>query len=349
MKINYFTGLRNLEPKSMQIYKSHLLAEINNLDPSFTYSEYAMKHYELNIHRFHFDRMFNRFITLQFAARFHYGKINHVLDHTYACAVNLLPRNVKNIVTVHDLFLLKGKINLFRMFSVPGIKKADKIIAESESTKKELIKLLHISENKIEVIYNGVDKTIFKTISAEGKFPELVNNTVLLNVANHEDRKNTITIVKILKELLKLFPNLILVRVGNESIKTTRMIKELHLENKVYYYQNIDTNHLVALYNLASIFVFPSLKEGFGLPVLEAMACSCPVITSNIYSLPEVAGNAAILVNPLDEQEIMIATKKVLSDKKLRKKMMARGLEQAGRFSWEKTAEKTLKLYREII
>jgi len=121
-------------------------------------------------------------------------------------------------------------------------------------------------------------------------------------------------------------------------------VRDLKIEDKVIFLNYLPAEDLPCLYNKAICFVYPSLYEGFGLPPLEAMACGCPVITSNISSLPEVVGDAAILVNPYKVDEIAVALKKILTNEILRQELRKRGLVQAQKFSWGKTSEQILKI-----
>jgi alpha-1,3-rhamnosyl/mannosyltransferase len=127
-----------------------------------------------------------------------------------------------------------------------------------------------------------------------------------------------------------------------------RLTEELGLKDQVLFIGPVADPDLPALYSGASLFVFPSLYEGFGLPVVEAMACSLPVICSNVSSLPEVAGEAALLVDPLDVQSLAAAMHTVMTDEALKEGMRGKGLVQAGKFSWERTAQETIKVYRRV-
>jgi len=348
MKITYCTGIRNLEPKSMEVYRANLIRELKKIDPHL----YLLEHLwnsptDFNIPHFHFDREFYRYILYPIFVLKHCGKINHVLDHTYAGVFNFLPKGVKKIVTVHDLFQLGGKINNFNFFSVPGIKKADKIIADSQATKNDLVNFLKIKEDKIEIIHQGINRNIFKPLKTS-KQRHFSNKKIILNVANHEERKNTLLLIKALEKLVYKFPDLILIRVGRENSKILKEIKKLKLENRVFYFQNITENQLVELYNIADLFVFPSLKEGFGFPVLEAMACGCPVICSNVSSLPEVVGNATLMINPNDIDGLVQAIITVLNNDGIRKALIKKGFDQVKKFSWEKTAQEVFKVYENI-
>ena len=165
-----------------------------------------------------------------------------------------------------------------------------------------------------------------------------------------EPRKNIERIVKAFKRYKKeINDDLKLVIVGKKGWKYDNIMKLIEsMGTDIIITGYIDEEDKVPIYKLAQIFVFPSLYEGFGMPVLEAMAAGVPLITSNVSSLPEVAGDAAILVDPLSEDEIFEAYKKILSDEKLKREMVQKGLEQAKKFEWKKSVEMLEKIYEEI-
>jgi len=166
-----------------------------------------------------------------------------------------------------------------------------------------------------------------------------------------EKRKNIPTLIKAFYESKRRRTNHKLVIVGKKGWKYDDIfetIDALNLKNEVIFTGYVPKEDLVKFYNTADLFVYPSVYEGFGLPPLEAMACGCPVITSNISSLPEVVGNAGITVNPYDVEELVEAMYRVLNDEDLRKELSKKGLERSKLFSWRKTAEETWKVYEEV-
>lgn len=149
-------------------------------------------------------------------------------------------------------------------------------------------------------------------------------------------------------ELKKKLKNVRLVQIGNDPLVYKGLVKQLGLEQNVNFLGYITEEEQIKWYNSADLFVFPSFYEGFGLPPLEAMACGCPVITSNAASLPEVVGDAGIMVDPQDNQALTEAMHKVLTDKNLALEMSKKSLERAKHFSWEKTAKGIFGVYQEI-
>lgn len=253
----------------------------------------------------------------------------------------------------HDKFK-----KLFTGYSIKAMAKADKIITISEKTKEDLIKYTKIPDEKIKTIYLGVDSKFQvltdETIQKLKKEYSLPPNFILY-LGSEQSRKNFIFLIKSFYYLKKRYNLKIkLVKVGRPQIdkkqrqKTFELIKKLNLTNDIIFIDYIPEKDLTTLYNAANLFVYPSLYEGFGLPPLEAMACGTPVITSNTSSLPEVVGNAGIMIDPKNIQELTDAMYNVLKNPELEKELSKKGLKRAKMFSWEKTAKETLKVYEEV-
>ncbi len=266
------------------------------------------------------------------------------------------------ILTIHDLirfYILKDlydrpppKESFYLMLDRLAFKKAKHIIAISENTKKDIIKYLKIPEQKITVIYQGVDHELYYPRRGE-HFPDL---EYVLFVGSEEPRKNLATVMKALSILKKdkAFSNLKLVKVGHPRSEryrqsTLKVITDLGLYKDVSFTGFISDEEVVLYYSNARCLLLPSLYEGFGFPPLEAMACGCPVVTSNTSSLPEVVGEASIMVNPYDTDSLAQAMREVLTNSKLRDNMVRKGLEQSKKFSWEKAAEQTQEVYKKLV
>src|SRR3989344_2081048 len=172
---------------------------------------------------------------------------------------------------------------------------------------------------------------------------------VILHVTIDEPRKNIPVILNAFNKLRKDYSNAVLIRIGYNRQSTLDLIKELELEKHVKLYPFVEESVLADWYNAADVFVFPSSYEGFGLPPIEAMASGCPVVSSNATSLGEVLGNAALLVNPTDENDLYSKVRKVLDDDKLRKNMINKGIKNAKRFTWRKCAQGTWAVYKELL
>ncbi|MCE5329245.1 glycosyltransferase family 4 protein [bacterium] len=272
----------------------------------------------------------------------------------------------KLVVTIHDLsFLLfpdlhtEVNIKLLMQNLIYINSRPDKIICDSYQTKKDLIRFFHVPEEKIKVIYLGVDHIFSDPVSEENKENILIKYGLndlnyILCVSSIEPRKNFERIIKVFGEIIKdkRYENMLLICAGgpgwkNEAIHN--LVKEKSLENKVKFLGYIEEADLPVIYNKALFFMYPSIYEGFGLPVLEAMAAKVPVLTSNVSSLPEVAGNAAITVNPYSEKEIYEASVNLLGNENLRKELQIKGTERSNLFTWENTAYLTLGAYKEVL
>lgn len=225
---------------------------------------------------------------------------------------------------------------------------ADKVVAISEYTKNELVNLFGVSKDKIIVIYNGF-KDICEIPPREVGAPK----PYFLTVGAVKERKNTFGLVKafaLLKKEHKLPHKLVIAgKTGNTySGRTLAFIKENCLEGEVIFPGHMDDHQISYLYQNAEALVFPSIIESFGFPVLEAFACGTPVITSNEGGVAEVAGSAALLVNPRSEQEIARAMHNVATNDRVRSRLVARGNDRAKQFSWQKTATDLLKLLNDL-
>jgi len=229
--------------------------------------------------------------------------------------------------------------------------KADKIIAISENTKKDIIKFIGINEDKILVIHlgnsiNRQENNLKINTDLLKKLPE----KYILFVGNRASYKNFDNFSKALIPLFKINKKLNAVCAGGGefSDKEINFFKTFNITDKFRQY-SVNDSDMTLLYKNALVFVFPSLYEGFGLPILEAFNCGCPVAASNRGSLPEIAGNAAAYFNPEDISSITDAINNIIADDGTKEKMKKNGFEQLKKFSWEKTAEKTLDVYNSIL
>ena len=294
----------------------------------------------------------------------------HKFDVFFAPTSYIIPAlnfSSSNVVIVHDLFVfssikksVKLKTKLFENFFIKSaLKNSKKIIAVSQNTKNDLIKFFKIRDNKIIVIPWGVHSK-YRIIEDKEKillFLDKYNlpEKFILFVGTLEPRKNIVRLIEayylVINDRLSIInnnPKLVIVgKKGWRYQGIFNKVKELNIEDMVVFLDYVPEDDLPFLYQSAFCFIYPSLYEGFGLPPLEAMACGCPVITSNISSLPEVVGNAAVLVNPYKVDEIAFALKRILSDKSLRQELKKKGFVQAQKFSWGKTSQKILNILRQ--
>lgn len=283
-------------------------------------------------------------------------KLKADLFHSPSFVAPLYPA-CKLIMTIHDMNHMSfpqyySMIHqLYYQYIVkPSAVKAKKIITVSQFSRKEINRWLGVPREKIKVTYNGVedrytvidDLAALREVNGKYRLPE----KFILYIGNKKPHKN---VGRLIEAYAKLKTNYYLILSGDPDEQLNTLVSELDLAAKVKFIGNVPDQDLPQLYNLADLFVFPSLYEGFGLPPLEAMACGTPVITSNVSSLPEVVGEAGITVNPNNVDELANAINKVLVDEKLRKNMIEEGLKQARKFNWETTARETLDIYEEAL
>lgn len=222
---------------------------------------------------------------------------------------------------------------------------ASRIIAISENTKKDIIDIYDIEESRISVVYLGC--SFSKDIKQEGDCSSVPDNFILY-VGERRGYKNFKYFLKSIAPLLSGNKGLYLVCAGSGSFtkEEKSLIVKLGLTQKIIHLPLINDNTLIFLYRKALCFVFPTLYEGFGIPILEAFACGCPVILSNRSSLPEVAGDAAVYFNPEDGESILSAVSRVLSDGSIADYMKQRGYVQLEKYSWENCATGTKMVYQ---
>jgi glycosyltransferase involved in cell wall biosynthesis len=269
-------------------------------------------------------------------------------------------RGFKSVITVHDLaflrwphFLTEDSARYYGQVEA-AVERADHIIAVSESTKNDLVKLLGAPRNKITVVYEAADPLYRPMTRSEAlasmrsTFP--LPEEFILFVSTIEPRKNIATLLRAYRRLLdsyKVSAGLVLAgATGWLADQIFETVEQLDLQRHVTFLGRVQNGDLVYLYNLARCLAHPAYYEGFGLTPLEAMACGTPVVVSNVSSLPEVVGDAALLIDPNNDEELAVALHRVLTDETLRASLREKGLARARTFSWERTAEETLAVYQ---
>jgi glycosyltransferase involved in cell wall biosynthesis len=274
------------------------------------------------------------------------------------------------VVTVHDLlehmYGAREGSNLRRRVHLQltrrALRKAARVVAVSQFTKSEIEKILGVGEGRIEVVYNAIDERFLHGHATESD-RQLISQRYQVNypfilyagaIRPHKNVVRTIEAFSTLRTELEKenqLRDLKLIIIGDDLSghpDLRRTVVRSGVQNDVRFLGFVPIEVLRIFYDVAKLFVFPSLYEGFGLPPLEAMAHGTPVVTSNTSSLPEVAGNAALLVNPENVFEIQRAMQKALLEPALRERMKQRGYEQAKRFSWTNSVERILEIYREV-
>ncbi|MDQ0162564.1 glycosyltransferase family 4 protein [Aeribacillus alveayuensis] len=263
------------------------------------------------------------------------------------------------IVIVYDVIPLlfpdyyKNGKYIYKYYIPLVLKRASRIIAVSESTKRDIVNIYGIDDSKITVVYCGYNKEHFKKIddSTVKKVKNKYNlDDYILYVGNILPHKNIKKLVEAYKLVNSYSGDLVLVGSKSEVYfkEIQSIIKDSSIQNRVKFLDYVPYHDLPALISGAKLFVYPSLYEGFGIPLLEAMACGTPVITSNVSSLPEVGGDAAVYVDPYNEKKLAYSIEKVLTNKDLQLDMVRKGLERCKFFSWEKAAYQIEKVIKEI-
>ena len=259
--------------------------------------------------------------------------------------------NIPFVLTVHDM--IHEKFN--HMFSSNDdtsrnkkvlIEKASKIIAVSESTKRDIIEIYGVDESMIKVVYLGNSLVYNPSVIVDIDTPK----KYLLFVGSRGNYKNFDKFVRAIHEVLLNDKELSILCAGGGKFNSDEIyfFSKLNISKQVFQYDLNDLN-LAYFYKHAKLFVFPSLYEGFGIPILEAFACGCPLVCSNTSSLPEIAGNAAKYFDPNDENSIKDAIINVLNDEKLKNRLIQDGNERLSLFSWEKTAFQTGEVYKSVL
>ena len=293
--------------------------------------------------------------------------IFHVVDHSegHLCAW-LKHYGKHNAITCHDLINLvepetfkgRARLPLISMIAwknaVKSMKKANCIISVSNHTKKDIVNSLKIEEENIAVVPNAVDG-IFKTIPPKSiaRYRQQKGLSseqfCLLNVGSNHSRKNLMTVLKVLTSLKAQNLPVHFWKVGKDfTPQQQEYIAQNSLETNITYLGQATLTELITIYNAADLLIAPSIYEGFGLTILEAMACGLAVLTSNVTSLPEVAGDAAILVDPLDVETMVAKILNLYRDHELHQNFIKKGLERSAFFTWQNTAEKVACIYEDI-
>lgn len=356
---------------SMDIYADALVAGLKAVRPDWTIVEIAptpsidRRASWPGVNGFY--KYYERFWQHPRAVMRQSADIVHIIDHTSGHVARWLQAADRAvIVTCHDLVQLiypenTGKTSLSQLslgawrYAVDGIKQANQIIAVSTNTKRDLIAQLQIAPDRIAAIPNAVESQ-FALLSPEirtafrqeqGIDPDTI---CLLNVGSEHPRKNLDTVLEVLKRLKASGIAVHLWKVGsNFTPAQQQSIATNGLEQHITNLGKPEKSRLIQIYNAADVLLAPSLYEGFGFTILEAMACGTPVVASNVSSLPEVAGDAAILFDPLDVAGMAAAIQHLQVDPIYRQQFIDRGLARAKLFTWEKTAEQVAQVYEKII
>lgn len=278
----------------------------------------------------------------------------------------VLPFGVRcrSVVTIHDCIhlmfpqYLPSRMALTYARSAMGhaARRSSRILTVSEASKRDILRFFSVDPDKVEVVYNAIEERFWDRpddgeVSRVRERYQLTSRFVLY-VGNIKPHKNLVRLIEAFDQVRRRgFDDLKLLIIGDEISKLPalrRAVHSLKLHKDVRFLGYVRDDTLAVLYRLAAVFAFPSLYEGFGLPALEAMASGTPVVTSNVSSLPEVAGGAAVLVDPYDVGAIADGLASVLGNPALAADLSRRGLVRARDFSWERSVARTLDIYRQV-
>jgi glycosyltransferase involved in cell wall biosynthesis len=269
-------------------------------------------------------------------------------------------RSARGLVTVHDLTFLRypecahPALRAYLSAAVPrSLARAAHVLADSQATRNDLMELLGVAGERISVLYGGVsphyrpDGDVQADLAVRRR--QGLDRPYILSVGTLEPRKNYARLLQAFARLRQelALPHLLGIAGGRGWLydEIFAQVERLELADAVRFLGFVADGDLPALYRGADVFVFPSLYEGFGFPPLEAMACGCPVVCSSASSLPEVVGDAALLINPLDQDSLADGLRLALSDRELRKHLVTAGQRQAARFDWTRAARQLLDVY----
>lgn len=272
----------------------------------------------------------------------------------------LAKRGIRSIVTIHDLIFLRypefyKRIdrNIYKKKFYAACKNSDLIIAISKQTKDDIVNFFGIKEDKIRLVYQGCDPQFYNTCSEEQKQAVIqkydLPQKYILYVGTIEDRKNLNTIVRALASMPKDIQLVALGKATPYMEKVNAEIDRLKLNDRVKIIHKSSYRDLPAIYQLAKVFVLPSVFEGFGIPVLEALNSKIPVITSNVSSLPEAGGPHSLYINPTDDKELEKTLFHLFAHPELRESMVANGYKYAQNFREEKLANDLWSVYQELL
>ena len=271
---------------------------------------------------------------------------------------------IKTLLTVHDLSFVRAPetttpvLKAYLDQVVPrSVRRATHVLADSQATKDDLVELYHTPPEKVTVLLGGVnpefkpvtDSNVLQAVRDRYQIP---GNPYIFSIGTVQPRKNYARLIEALAALGPEYADVHLVIAGGRGWLDSpiyQAVEDNGLSERVHFTGFARDEDLPALYSAARCLAYPSLYEGIGLPVLEAMACGTPVATSNISSMPEIAGDAALLINPYNVEELSGALAQLLSDETLRVELITRGFEQAAYFTWARAAQQLRGIYQRML
>lgn len=360
MRVCLFPDLAIEQWKSMDLYADKLAAGLRAIANDGQFEIASVKPSPRH------NRYVARYVVYPRKAKSYQADIYHVLDHSYSHLVGVLDPT-RTVVTVHDVYplrLLNESARSWRErirnrllhWVMAQMQRAGWLIADSQFTKQELLQLTDYPDARITVVHLGVEEVFFKPVEsdAQRQFRRALNvpahAPLLLHVGSCDPRKNIPTLLRGFRQWLsdsQMDGHLVQVG-GRFTDDQRRLIATLDIAWRVHQRPRVSLNELRCAYQAADMLLLPSTYEGFGLTVLEAMASGTPVIASHIGPLPEVVGDAGLLIAPITPTTLADAVTRVFADATFRNRLIERGRVRAMGFTWAETARKTLAVYRRI-
>lgn len=360
MKVTLFKAFPDPYRQSMTVYADRLMGSLCAVMlPPEEVTSYLPRQVALSPRA---ARYLSQYVGYQLRAHFAQGDVNHVLDHAYGHILYTL-NSAKTVVTFHDSIGLKARngnlgdteacrsVSLIQRYNLSGLRKAAAVICDSEAGRKDFLAYTGYPPEQVEVIPLGVDASFFKQPNGDPKRRlGLAPGRYLLHVGHTRFYKNIPALFHALSILVwPMGKNVKLLKVGEAfTPEQEELAEDLGIQDRIIHVGMVVDDHLPDVYRCADVLLLPSWYEGFGLPVLEAMASGVPVIASNRGSLPEVVGGAGILVDPEDYETMAKSIASIMDCSDLRSELREAGLKHARQFTWQKTAERTIQVYRHV-
>jgi glycosyltransferase involved in cell wall biosynthesis len=351
--ITLFRPFRDPYRRSMQVYGDALHRALEAIADG----RYTVRDLELPGARTTpgWARYWDQYVAYQRLARRAAGDVNHIVDHGYAHLGYALPPE-RTVVTFHDAVVIKApgaswRTKLSLRYSLGAMRRVARVIAVSKVSRDDLLQLVDYPAERVAVVYEGVGEEFRPPDDRAATRHALgLARPTVLHVGHTQPYMNLPRILGAVAALVREGIDAELVRVGGRLTPAQRACAEaLGLAGRVRELGFVPTDRLAAVYGAADVLLYAPLYAGFGLPPLEAMACGTPVVCSDRGALPEVAGDAALLVDPTDERALASAVARLLTETALRDAQVARGLEHAARFTWEATARGVVRVYEEMV
>ena len=355
MKVTLFRDLPTERWPSMERYADELAAALSTLH--YETHSYVLRRPLPNLAG-RAGTLLNyawRSFAYPLAARSQQSDVNHIIDHSYAHLIDTLDER-RTVVTCHDIAPLvleqQGRGLSRRLWdrSFRAMLRAAYIIADSAHTRAEILRCAPYPPDRISVVPLAVHPAFFEPASPQAWSAArgLTGRAIILHVGSCQPRKNVETLLHAL--VLLNNETTTLVQIGGQfSADQSNLIDRLQLRAQVHQIKRASEADLRSAYQAAAVLAFPSIYEGFGFPVLEALASGTPVVCANATSLPEITGEAALLHEPRDAQQLAEQLRRVLTDRSLADDLRRRGRERARLFTWERTARETLAVYQQVL